>query len=112
MSEQPKITLVQKKIIYSILYGKYNILSITFARIHTCGIKSEYWLYSGLEGALIYCINAELSLSITDSYNYKKVADDFSVFSDTEVSKWGNSVGISESNFNSLVVPIKFLSEY
>ena len=59
MSEQPKITLVQKKIIYSILYGKYNILSITFARIHTCGIKSEYWLYSGLEGALIYCINAE-----------------------------------------------------
>jgi hypothetical protein len=28
-----------------------------FARIHTCGKQSEYWLYSGLEGALVYCID-------------------------------------------------------
>ena len=57
MSERTKITLVQKKIIKSLLYGSYDILNIFYARIHTCGKQSEYWLYSGLEGALVYCID-------------------------------------------------------
>ena len=57
MSERTKITLVQKKIIKSLLYGSYDIMNMFFARIHTCGKQSEYWLYSGLEGALVYCID-------------------------------------------------------
>ena len=57
MSERTKITLVQKKIIKSLLYGSYEIMNMFFARIHTCGKQSEYWLYSGLEGALVYCID-------------------------------------------------------
>ena len=57
MSERNKITLVQKKIIKSLLYGSYDVMNIFFARIHTCGRNSEYWLYSGLEGALVYCID-------------------------------------------------------
>ena len=50
-----------------------------------------------------YCVNAELSLSITDSYNYKKVANDFKLISDSEVKKWADSVGISTENYNSLI---------
>lgn len=50
-----------------------------------------------------YCINAGLSLSITDSYNYKKTADDFKVLTDSEVKAWADSVGISEANYNSLI---------
>ena len=57
MSERTQITLVQKKIIKSLLYGLYDVMNIFFARIHTCGKNSEYWLYSGLEGALVYCID-------------------------------------------------------
>jgi hypothetical protein len=60
MSEPIKINIVQKKIIKSILYGNYHIMNIFFARIHTCSKNSEYWLYSGLEGALIYCIDIKL----------------------------------------------------
>ena len=59
MSEQHKITLVQKKIINSLLYGKYDVMNYTFARIHTCEVKAEYWLYTGLQGALVYCIKAD-----------------------------------------------------
>ena len=60
MSEQQsKITLVQKKIINSLLYGKYEVMNISFARIHTSEIKSKEWLYSGLEGALVYCLKAD-----------------------------------------------------
>ena len=59
MSEQQKINIVQQKIITSLLYGKYDILKITFARIYTAEIKAEYWLYSGLQGALVYCIKAD-----------------------------------------------------
>jgi uncharacterized repeat protein (TIGR01451 family) len=50
-----------------------------------------------------YCVNAGLSLSITDSYNYKKVSDDFTVISDKEVKAWADSVGISTSNYNALI---------
>ena len=57
MSERTQITLVQKKIIKSLLYGLYDIMNIFYARIHTCGKNAEYWLYSGLEGALVYCID-------------------------------------------------------
>ena len=53
----PKISLVQKKIIKSLLYGNYDIMGIYFARIYTLGRDSKFWLYSGLEGALIYCID-------------------------------------------------------
>jgi len=60
MSEQPMITIVQKKIIKSLLYNHYDIMNIFFARIHTCGKQSEYWLYSGLEGALVYCIDTRV----------------------------------------------------
>ena len=60
MSEQQsKITFVQKKIINSLLYGKYEVMNISFARIHTSEIKSKEWLYSGLEGALVYCLKAD-----------------------------------------------------
>ncbi len=50
-----------------------------------------------------YCVNAGLSLSITDSYNYNKVADDFTVISDAQVKEWADSVGISEANYKSLI---------
>ena len=60
MSEQPVITIVQKKIIKSLLYSHYDIMNIFFARIHTCGKNSEYWLYSGCEGALVYCIDTRV----------------------------------------------------
>ena len=56
-----------------------------------------------------YCINAERSLSVKSTYNYKKVADDFSKLSNTEVEKWVNSVGISEDNFKALVYLLKNL---
>ena len=52
-----KISLVQKKIIKSLLYGNYDLMGIYFARIYTLGKDSKFWLYSGLEGALIYCID-------------------------------------------------------
>ena len=52
-----EISLVQKKIICSLLYGYYDILSIYFARIYTVGKENKFWLYSGLEGALVYCID-------------------------------------------------------
>ena len=54
-----KINIVQKKIIKSILYGRYHIMNIFYAYIHTCGKNAEYWLYSGLEGALVYCIDIQ-----------------------------------------------------
>ena len=59
MSEQPKINLVQKKLINSILYGKFDVMNISYARIFTAEIKSENWLYSGLQGALVYCIKVD-----------------------------------------------------
>ena len=43
-----------------------------------------------------YCINAELSFSLSQSNNYKKVANDFTLSSDNEVKAWANSVGISK----------------
>ena len=51
------ISLVQKKIIKSLLYGNYDLMGIYFSRIYTLGRDSKFWLYSGLEGALIYCID-------------------------------------------------------
>ena len=57
MTDQPTITLVQKKIIKSLLYGNYEVLNTFYARIYTCTKDAEYWLYSGLEGALVYCID-------------------------------------------------------
>lgn len=50
-----------------------------------------------------YCLNAERSLSITKMYNYNKVANDFKNYSDEEVTKWVNEVGISEENYKALV---------
>jgi len=56
-----------------------------------------------------YCVNAGLSLSIRESYNYKKVADDFTLISDSEVRAWADSVGISTENYNALVYLLKNL---
>ena len=50
------VSLVQEKIIQSLLYGSYDIINIYYARIYTSGKDSKFWLYSGLEGALVYCI--------------------------------------------------------
>jgi uncharacterized repeat protein (TIGR01451 family) len=50
-----------------------------------------------------YCVNAGLSLSLSESYNYNKVADDFTASSDSEVKAWAKSVGISDSNYKALV---------
>ena len=50
-----------------------------------------------------YCLNAERSLSITKMYNYNKVADNFKDYSDAEVTRWANEVGISEENYKALV---------
>ena len=50
------VSLVQRKVIQSLLYGNYDIINIYFARVYTCGKESKFWLYSGLEGALVYCI--------------------------------------------------------
>ena len=59
MSEQYKVNIVQKKIITSLLYDSYHILITTFARIYTCEINSEYWLYTGLQGALVFCYKVD-----------------------------------------------------
>ena len=56
-----------------------------------------------------YCINAELSLSMTNQYDYHKVADDFAVLSDSEVEAWASSVGISQTNHKALVYLLKNL---
>ena len=63
MTDTPKITLVQKKIIKSLLYETYEIMNIFFARIFTCGKQAEYWLYSGLEGALLFVIDIKNKVS-------------------------------------------------
>ena len=78
MSENTKITLVQKKIIKSLLYGSYEVMNIFYARIHTCGKNAEYWLYSGLEGALILCIDMRVKSSrflMIDLKTYETVFD-------------------------------------
>ena len=55
-------------------------------------------------GDTFYCVNAERSFSVTgNGYNYSKVANDFAKLSDSEVSAWASSVGISEANYNSLI---------
>lgn len=56
------VSLVQKKIIHSILYGNYDIINIYYGRIYTCGKDSKFWLYSGLEGALVYCIEVRIKV--------------------------------------------------
>ena len=56
------VSLVQKKIIHSILYGNYDIINIYYGRIYTCGKDSKFWLYSGLEGALVYCIETRIKV--------------------------------------------------
>ena len=47
-----RLNVVDKKIIKSLLYPQYEILNISFSRIHTCAHNSRSWLYSDLEGAL------------------------------------------------------------
>ena len=90
-----EISLVQKKIISSLLYGYYDILSIYFARIYTVGKENKFWLYSGLEGALIYCIDLRAKVLrfllfnlktyeiIFDCELYKKFNLDFQKGNDT-----------------------------
>ncbi len=53
---------------------------------------------------VFYCVNAEKSLSLANSgYNYRKVANDFTNYSDTEVKSWANSLGVSEAHHRALV---------
>ena len=78
MSEHNKINLVQKKIIKSLLYGTYEVMNIFYARIHTCGKNAEYWLYSGLEGALTLCIDMRVKscrFLMIDLKTYETVFD-------------------------------------
>ena len=72
------VSLVQKKIITSLLYGNYDILCIYYGRIYTCGKDSKFWLYSGLEGALVFCIEARakiLRFLLFDLKTYEIVFD-------------------------------------
>ena len=72
------VSLVQKKIITSILYLNYDIMSIYYGRIYTCGKDSKFWLYSGLEGALVYCIEVRaktLRFLLFDLKTYEIVFD-------------------------------------
>ena len=72
------MSLVQKKIITSILYGNYDIMSIYYGRIYTCAKDSKFWLYSGLEGALVYCIEVRaktLRFLLFDLKTYEIVFD-------------------------------------
>ena len=72
------VSLVQKKIITSILYGNYDIMSIYYGRIYTCAKDSKFWLYSGLEGALVYCIEVRaktLRFLLFDLKTYEIVFD-------------------------------------
>ena len=56
------VSLVQKKIISTLLYGNFDIMSIYYGRIYTCGKDSKFWLYSGLEGALVFCIDVRAKI--------------------------------------------------
>lgn len=79
---------------YSYKVANHNVLKV---------IQADDTTYSDT----FYCVNGELSLSVTSQYDYKKAADDFTNLSDGEVKKWADSVGISEENFNSLVYLLK-----
>ena len=61
MSEN--VSFIQKKLIKSLLYGNYDIIRIIFARVYTFGNDSKFWLYSGLEGALVYCIEVRIKVA-------------------------------------------------
>lgn len=81
MSEN--VSFIQKKIIKSLLYGNYDIIKIIFARIYTFGNESKSWLYSGLEGALVFCIEARLKVSRFLLFNLKS----FEIVFDCELYK-------------------------
>ena len=43
-------------------------------------------------GDTFYCLNAKKTLSIAESYNYKKSAEDLTKLTDKEVEEWAKSV--------------------
>ena len=55
-----RLTLVEKKIIKSLLYPQYEVLNYSFCRIHTCASTSKSWLYTNLEGALTLGLDLKL----------------------------------------------------
>ena len=77
------VSFIQKKIINSLLFGNYDIIKIIFARIYTFGNDSKSWLYSGLEGALVFCIEARLKVARFLLFNLKS----FEIVFDCELYK-------------------------
>jgi len=94
MSEH--ISLIQKKIIHSILYGDYDIINIFFARIYTSGEESNFWLYSRLEGALIFCIDVRLKVAKFLLFNLKS----FEIVFDCDLYRGFNKKFIKGSTNN------------
>ena len=76
------VSYIQKKIIKSLLYGNYDIINISFARIYTSGEDSNFWLYSRLEGALIYCIEVRAKVYKFLLFNLKtfEIVFDFELY--------------------------------
>ena len=90
------VSLVQKKIIYSLLYGNYDIIGIYYARIYTSGKDSKFWLYSGLQGALVFCIEARVKILRFLLFDLKT----FEIVFDCELYKeFGNSFEKGRDNF-------------
>ena len=65
IKKEVEISLAQKKIIQSILYPKYIILSesFSFGRIYTTVESLKNWVYTGLEGAIIVGLEIETKIS-------------------------------------------------
>ena len=90
------VSLVQKKIIYSLLYGNYDIIGIYYARIYTSGKDSKFWLYSGLQGALVFCIEARVKILRFLLFDLKT----FEIVFDCELyKKFSNSFEKGTENF-------------
>jgi hypothetical protein len=90
------VSLVQKKIIYSLLYGNYDIIGIYYARIYTSGKDSKFWLYPGLQGALVFCIEARVKILRFLLFDLKT----FEIVFDCELyKKFSNSFEKGTDNF-------------
>ena len=77
------VIISRNTVIKSLLHGNYDIIKIIFARIYTFGNESKSWLYSGLEGALVFCIAARLKVARFLLFNLKS----FEIVFDCELYK-------------------------
>lgn len=71
MSDPINLTLTQKKILKALLYNEYYIISTCFGRVYTCSENAIKWLYSGLEGALIFAVNLKNNTGTFFLYDLK-----------------------------------------